>query len=139
MNIRDEIRVKIRLKATIISDDKRFKKYKKFKTYTGNVSARGISIRDVKVFPVNTLLTIELELPSGDIVTLRGRVTRRFMIPEDDLDRNGMGIQLIDRPKSYIEFISALCSEEKNPYVKKTLSGIARIIRTKHGKIKIYD
>lgn len=105
MNRRNAMRITRRLKVTIISGDKRFTRY------TEDVSAGGLSIRTLNVFPENTLLTIELELPSGEILSLHGRVTWDFMIPHPGYKRNGMGIHLTDRPEAYIEFIRALYSE----------------------------
>ncbi len=126
MNRRNAMRITRRLKVTIISGDKRFTRY------TEDVSAGGLSIRTLNVFPENTLLTIELELPSGEILSLPGR-----MIPQHEFERNGMGIQLTDKPETYIEFIKTLYSGEKDHYVKKVLSGIVKEIKTKHGKIAI--
>jgi hypothetical protein len=126
MNRRNAMRITRRLKVTIISGDKRFTRY------TEDVSAGGLSIRTLNVFPENTLLTIELELPSGEILSLPGR-----MIPQHEFGRNAMGIQLTDKPETYIEFIKTLYSGEKDHYVKKVLSGIVKEIKTKHGKIAI--
>ena len=126
MNRRNAMRITRRLKVTIISGDKRFTRY------TEDVSAGGLSIRTLNVFPENTLLTIELELPSGEKLSLPGR-----MIPQHEFERNAMGIQLTDKPETYIEFIKTLYSGEKDHYVKKVLSGIVKEIKTKHGKIAI--
>ena len=105
MNKRKSKRLKRRLRVTVISESR------SFQTYTGDVSAGGFSVRTLKVLPKNTLLTLELELPSGEILSLHGRVTWDFMIPHPGFKRNGMGIHLTDRPEAYIEFIRTLYSE----------------------------
>jgi hypothetical protein len=128
MNSRNAMRIKKRLKVTVISGDKRYVRY------TEDISAEGLFIRTLNLFPKNTLLTIELELPSGEILSLHGQ-----MVPQHEFERNGMGIQLKDIPETYIEFINTLYPEGKDPYVKKVLSCIEKEIKTKHGRITISE
>ena len=112
MNRRNLKRLIRRLRVTVISESKCFK------TYTGDVSAGGFSISTLKVFPENTLLTLELELPSCEVLSLHGRVTWDFMIPHPGFKRNGMGIYLTDRPEAYIEYIRALYSEAREECIE---------------------
>jgi uncharacterized protein (TIGR02266 family) len=73
---------------------------------TSNLSENGMFVRTRKVLNTGTKLDLELALPSGEIIKLRGRVARAIITPLHDKD--GMGIELIEIPPKYTEFIKTL-------------------------------
>lgn len=98
MNRRKSKRIKKRLKVTVISDNIRFK------SYTGDISAGGISVKTSIVLPNDTLVNVELALPSGEILSMKGKVKWEFMVPLHGFHRNGMGIQFTEGAKEYNNF-----------------------------------
>lgn len=92
-------RVTKRIKVTIPACNRRYT------TYAGDISETGIFLRTSRVFPPGTILTLELQLPLGEILVLRGKVKWEFMIPHLGFKRNGMGIEFIDRSTKYVEFV----------------------------------
>lgn len=70
---------------------------------TSNISENGIFLRTQKVLNPETILELELTLPWGKVIKLRGRVARTVITPLHDKD--GMGIELLDIPEKYTKFI----------------------------------
>ncbi len=98
MNKRDTKRTTRRLEVKITADDM------SFNAFTSNVSEKGIFVRTMRARSIGTVVDIELSLPSGKIIKLRGRVKWALKTPFQQI-KNGMGIQLIDIPPEYTEFI----------------------------------
>lgn len=73
---------------------------------TSNLSENGMFVRTRKVLNAGTNLDLELTLPSGEIIKLCGRVARAIITPLHNKD--GMGIELMEIPPNYIEFIKTL-------------------------------
>lgn len=99
MNRRKSTRLTRRLKVTMLSETR------KFKLYTGNVSAGGISVKTLRPLPNDTSVMIELTLPSDDTVSIPGIVKWDFTIPVHGFHKNGMGIQFTERSEQYEAFI----------------------------------
>ena len=74
---------------------------------TSNLAKEGIFIRTLKGHPPPKILDLELYLPSGEKIILRGRINRTIKTQFQSI-KNGMGIELIDPPAKYTEFIEAL-------------------------------
>ena len=74
---------------------------------TSNLSKEGIFIRTQKGLPPQTIIEIELYLASGKAIKLRGQVKRTIKTPFQAI-KNGMGIELINPPREYIEFLKTL-------------------------------
>lgn len=105
MNKRSSKRITRRLPVTIIHKSRRHK------TYTGNISAGGILVKTMRIFPHNTEVSVELILPSGEVITRRGRVTWSFAVPMQGYSKNGMGIEFTDRSQKYMDFIKSVHAE----------------------------
>jgi uncharacterized protein (TIGR02266 family) len=73
---------------------------------TSNISDNGIFVRTRKVLNQGTELDLELTLPSGEVIQLRGRVARAIITPLHNKD--GMGVELTEIPPEYTEFIKTL-------------------------------
>lgn len=76
------------------------------KGITSNLSKNGIFLRTRKVLNRGTKLDLELTLPSEEVINLCGRVSRAIITPLHDKD--GMGIDLLEIPEKYTEFITSL-------------------------------
>ncbi len=74
---------------------------------TSNLSSEGIFVRTQKGLAPGTPLDMELYLPSGETIKLRGIVKRTIKTQIQRL-KNGMGIGLIDIPQDYITFLKTL-------------------------------
>jgi uncharacterized protein (TIGR02266 family) len=73
---------------------------------TSNISVNGMFVRTRKVLNQGTELDLELTLPSGEVIQLRGRVARAIITPLHNKD--GMGVELTEIPPEYTEFIKTL-------------------------------
>ncbi len=79
-------------------------------SYTGitsNLSEQGIFVRTLKGLAPGTILELELYLSSGATIKLSGMVKKTVKTRFHDV-KNGMGIELIDIPPKYIEFLKTL-------------------------------
>ncbi len=79
-------------------------------SYTGitsNLSKQGIFVRTKKGLTPGTILELKLYLPSGEGINLHGKVKRTVKTQFQNI-KNGMGIELIDIPPKYIEFLKTL-------------------------------
>lgn len=74
---------------------------------TSNLSSEGIFVRTKKGFHPGVSLDIELYLPSGETIHLKGRVKRTIKTQLQSV-KNGMGIELTDIPQKYKEYIKSL-------------------------------
>ena len=106
MNKRKSKRLTKRLRVTVTSDNR------SFQSYTGNVSAGGVSVRTQRPLTNGKSVMIKIELPSGEILSICGKVSWDFTIPYHGFRRNGMGIQFMERSVKYDEFINNLYSED---------------------------
>ncbi|NWF75446.1 MAG: PilZ domain-containing protein [Nitrospirae bacterium] len=68
-----------------------------------NFSINGLFIRTNRGFAPNTILNIEILLPDGRISYLKGIVRRTIKTPMLT-QKNGMGIELIEKDPTYIQF-----------------------------------
>lgn len=79
-------------------------------TYTGitsDIAKEGIFIRTQKGLPPGITVDVDLYLPSGEILKMKGVVKRTIKTPYQQI-KNGMGIELIDPPQKYTDFASSL-------------------------------
>ncbi len=77
--------------------------------WSGNISATGVMVRAVRVFPPGTILNLELEISPTNILRIRGVVRWACegslqLLPTG---RIGMGIRFIDPPADLMKQIDA--------------------------------
>lgn len=75
--------------------------------FTSDVSPAGMFIRTNKGLPPETVINISLEIPSGDIIILKGIVKRviKYSSQLGGIMKNGMGIQLLENNENYLRFL----------------------------------
>jgi hypothetical protein len=73
---------------------------------TSNISENGVFLRTRKVLRRGTKLDLEFTLPSKEVINLCSRVARAIITPLHDKD--GMGIELLEIPEKYTEFVKTL-------------------------------
>lgn len=78
-----------------------------YRGITSNLSEYGIFVRTTKGLAPGTVLELKLYLPSGETITLSGNVKRTVKTQLYNV-KNGMGIELIDPPLKYTEFLKTL-------------------------------
>lgn len=78
-----------------------------FKGISTNVSERGLFIRTRHVFRAGVVVNVKIYLPEKKHCTLKGivRYARRMLILRN---RNGMGIELLEKDSVYMGFIRSL-------------------------------
>jgi Tfp pilus assembly protein PilZ len=88
-------------------------------TYNGrlsNLSLRGLFIRTNRVFAPGTTINIELVLPDGTRSFLKGIV--RWAERTHLAIRNGMGIELLERDRAFMDFIKTFHEKTGKPFEK---------------------
>ena len=100
MNKRNTNRKTRRLEVKVILNEKIYT------AFTSNLSEGGLFVRTMKGYSPGTVLDLELYLPSGETIKLRGTVKWGVKTPSPQI-KNGMGIELIDIPPKYIEFFKS--------------------------------
>jgi hypothetical protein len=78
---------------------------------TSDLSANGIFLISKQCLPVDTAVTIEIALPDNSVSSLRGIVRR--IIDTSTFIQSGMGIELIETDKNYINFLNSILNETK--------------------------
>jgi hypothetical protein len=92
-----------------------------FTGISSNLSENDIFIRTQKGFAPGTALDLELILPDGKISSLKGIVKRTVKTSISAL-KNGMGIEIIEKDKAYIDFINSLNSKTETPSEDEAIS-----------------
>jgi hypothetical protein len=107
MEKRRSKRIKVNLKAESISGDE------KYGIFIENISEQGIHIITTassshKRFNSGTEVDLRFHLTSGETINLRCKVIWAYSkIPPDGLT-DSIGLEIIDPPLKYIEFVRAL-------------------------------
>jgi hypothetical protein len=86
----------------------------KYRGITSDLSAWGIFIRTHHGLMPGNVVDIEMYLPTQILCHLKGVVRRTLKTPLSTL-KNGMGVELIERDRNYIEFLKSLGFESDNP------------------------
>jgi Tfp pilus assembly protein PilZ len=98
----------------------------RFTGISSNLSHGGLFIRTQRGFVLGTVIDIELFMPDGKISLLKGVVKNVSKIPIPTI-RNGMGVELIEKDTTYINFLKSL-TEEKEPKTEHTIPPEFKII-----------
>ncbi|GAB4388850.1 MAG: hypothetical protein Kow0025_10620 [Thermodesulfovibrionales bacterium] len=79
-------------------------------TFTGissNFSEKGLFIRTRRVLPAGTYVDVRVFLPGGRTAHLKA-IVRRAVKASTDLEKNGMGVEVILKDDLYREFMKTL-------------------------------
>ena len=82
-------------------------------SFTGilsNLSEGGLFIRTNHGFTPGTIIDIELVMPDDKISFLKGVVRRTIKIPMS-LNKNGMGVELIEKDAAFINFLKSFSEQ----------------------------
>lgn len=75
------------------------------------MSETGLFIKTTTIFPPQAMLMLELTLPDKRVLSLRGHVSWVKRVPSQlapHVKKAGMGIELIQPPAEYIDFVKTL-------------------------------
>ena len=78
--------------------------------FTHDVSPTGIFVRSSRLPDLGTPIALNVHLPDGKRVILRGKVVRSFRVPAA-LSRvipSGFAIQVSDCPEEYFQFLASI-------------------------------
>ncbi len=103
-----------RLKTKIISDQS-------FWSISSDLSECGLFIKTHRCFNIETPLDIELSLPDNRVSLLKGVVRRTLELPV--FTENGMGIEIIEKDTSYIDYLKSIVGEKKTNEEDSAISG----------------
>ncbi|MEK6693214.1 MAG: PilZ domain-containing protein [Nitrospirota bacterium] len=75
--------------------------------FTSDVSPVGMFIRTNRGLPPDTCINIALEIPSGEVISLKGFVKRviKYSSQLGSIMKNGMGIELREYNEAYLKFL----------------------------------
>ncbi|MBE0425048.1 MAG: PilZ domain-containing protein [Nitrospirae bacterium] len=76
-----------------------------------NLSESGLFIRTNRGFAPDTIIDIELIMPDSKVSRLKGVVKRTIRRPVSTI-KNGMGIELIEKDKTYLNFVKSFTGEK---------------------------
>jgi hypothetical protein len=83
-----------------------------YRSISSDLSENGLFIRTKRGCPVNTPIDIELSLPGNKVSFLKGIVRRTIRTPIPTM-KNGMGIEIIEKDKTFVDFMKSI-NEERN-------------------------
>ncbi len=72
-----------------------------------NLSLNGLFIRTSKPFKKDMVINLIVHLPNGSTSQLKGIIRRAVRNPVDN-QKNGMGIEIIEKDSHYLDFIDSL-------------------------------
>ena len=78
--------------------------------FTYDVSPIGIFVRSSRLPELGKALALNVHLPDGKRVVLRGKVVRSFRVPAalSRLIPSGFALELSDSPEDYFQFLATL-------------------------------
>ena len=81
-----------------------------FRGISSNLSLNGLFIKTRNPFPVDKMITITVHFPNGTTSKLKG-ITRRAVRNPVNNQKNGMGIEIIEKDSLYFDFINSIVSQ----------------------------
>ena len=118
MDRRKQPRFVKRLETRIISD------HISFCSISSDLSESGLFIRTNRGLSIDTPVEIELSLPGNKASLLKGIVRRTTRTGISSM-KNGMGIEIIDKDETFINFIKSIIGEREansaNKYITQNL------------------
>ena len=100
-----------------------------------NISESGLFIRTNRGFAPDTIIEIELVMPDNKVSRLKGIVKRTIKRPVSTI-KNGMGIELIEKDKTYLNFIKNFTGETITEPEEKTVLEKFKIVSCRNCGIK---
>jgi ribosomal protein S27E len=82
-----------------------------YKGILSNLSSNGLFIRTNRGFAPGTVLDIQLVMPGDKISSLKGIVRRTVKAPVTPT-KNGMGVELIARDETYLNFVTVSLKDQ---------------------------
>ena len=82
-----------------------------FRSFSSDISKRGLFIKTNRAFAPGSIIDIELGLPDGSVAYLKGRVRRATKTMVSSF-KNGMGVELIEVDDNFKRFLMEELSEE---------------------------
>ncbi|HEY6066467.1 MAG TPA: PilZ domain-containing protein [Thermoanaerobaculia bacterium] len=78
--------------------------------FTEDISPTGIFVRSAYIPRVGTVLTLQLQLPTGEKLRVRGRVIRTHRLPQQmrSVLPSGFAIRLSEAPEEYFQLLASL-------------------------------
>ncbi len=92
-----------------------------------NFSESGLFIRTNRGFSPNTVIDIEIVLPDNNISRLKGIVKRTIKRPVSTI-KNGMGIELIEKDQTYLDFLKSFTTLEENEILKSSIPETFKVV-----------
>ncbi len=100
-----------------------------------NFSESGLFIRTNRGFSPNTVIDIKIMLPDNNISRLKGIVKRTIKRPVSTI-KNGMGIELIEKDETYLNFLRSFTRLEENETLKTSIPEAFKVVPCKNCGIK---
>jgi hypothetical protein len=100
-----------------------------------NFSESGLFIRTNRGFTPNTIIDIELVMPDNKVSHLKGVVKRTIKTPVSTI-KNGMGIELMERDETYINFLKSFTGEEETKKEQRPTAEGFKIVSCQNCGIK---
>jgi PilZ domain len=85
-----------------------------YRGISSNFSLGGLFVRTNHAFAPGTLIDMRMHLPDGGVAALKGRVRMALKTSVVSL-RNGMGIEILERDSSFVDFVESLSVKEGPP------------------------
>jgi hypothetical protein len=83
-----------------------------YRGISSNLSLKGLFIKTRNPFTEHTVMNMIVHLPNGAIAKLKG-VTRRAVRNPINNQKNGMGIEIIEKDSHYLDFINSIVSRHE--------------------------
>jgi Tfp pilus assembly protein PilZ len=104
-----------RLEAKVVADQA------SFSSISSDLSESGLFIRTNRGFNVDIPIDIELSLPGNRVSFLRGIVRRTVRTPISTM-KNGMGIEIIEKDKTFTDFVKSIIGERKDNMAEEQMN-----------------
>jgi len=98
-----------------------------YRSISSDLSESGLFIRTKRGFCVDTPIDIELSLPGNRVSFLKGIVRRSIRTPIP-IKKNGMGIEIIEKDQTFVDFIKSISEEQtENGAGKQRRLGVEKV------------
>jgi len=121
-----------RLETRIVTD------HTSFSSISSDLSESGLFIRTNRGCNVDTPIDIELSLPGNRVSFLKGIVKRTVRTPISTM-KNGMGIEIIEKDETFIDFVKSIIGERKENVVEEQIPPELQIISSLNCEISNKD
>jgi len=102
-----------RLKTEFSSEDS------SFRGTSSNLSESGLFLKTIKPLPVDTLVEVSIQLPDNTVSKLKGTVRWSLKAAQRTSSRSGMGIEISENDRHYVDFLNTLLPPEEQILYKQ--------------------